>query len=45
MTSEQKEAEEKYLDLYDQYLDEPDAIKRHKLIVAMNEIEHANGWI
>lgn len=45
MTAQQLEASNKYLDLYDQYLDEPDANKRAELVIAMNDIERENGWI
>lgn len=38
-------AEQKYLALYDQYLDESDATKRLELILQMQEIKRVNGWI
>lgn len=38
-------AEQQYLQLYEQYLDEPDRSKRAELVAAMNEIESKHGWI
>ncbi|MFD1953770.1 hypothetical protein ACFSL6_17520 [Paenibacillus thailandensis] len=45
MTQQQIEAEQSYLALYAQFLDEPDAGKRQELKLQMQEIEQVQGWI
>ena len=43
MTQEMLADEQRYLTLYDQYLDEPDPIKRTELVIEMNKIEAKYG--